>query len=118
MLVRRKKHKLFRVNSRGETLEGRKRAGLEKNSAIVRDIEDLAALEHALVENLHRQDLGPLEEAAAYQQLIDDFDLTQQSVAKRVGKKQINRYQCITAFAITILRSIISPQWSNNRWTC
>ena len=61
---------------------------MEKIPAIVRDIEDLATLEHALVENLHRQDLGQLEEAAAYQQLIDDFDLSQQSVAKRVGKSR------------------------------
>ena len=45
-------------------------------------------LEQALVENLHRQDLNALEEAAAYQQLIEDFGLTQDQVAKRVGKSR------------------------------
>jgi ParB family transcriptional regulator, chromosome partitioning protein len=47
---------------------------------------DAHSLEQALVENLHREDLGPLEEAAAYQQLIDDFGLTHEQVATRVGK--------------------------------
>ena len=48
----------------------------------------LSALEQALVENLHREDLNPLEEAAAYQQLIDDFGLTHEQVATRVGKSR------------------------------
>lgn len=65
-----------------------KRAGLKKIPAIIRNVEDLTSLEHALVENLHRQDLGPLEEAAAYQQLIDDFGLSQEAVAQRVGKNR------------------------------
>src|SRR5690606_37584123 len=46
------------------------------------------SLEAALVENLHRQDLNPLEEAAAYQQLIEDFELTQEQVAQRVGRSR------------------------------
>jgi ParB family chromosome partitioning protein len=46
------------------------------------------SLEQALVENLHREDLNPLEEAAAYQQLIDDFSFTHEQVAKRVGKSR------------------------------
>ena len=46
------------------------------------------SLEQALVENLHREDLNPLEEAAAYQQLIEDFDLTHEEVAQRVGKSR------------------------------
>ena len=65
-----------------------KRAGLKNIPAIIRDIEDLTSLEHALVENLHRQDLGPLEEAAAFQQLIDDFGLSQEAVGQRVGKSR------------------------------
>ena len=88
VLVRRKDINSFELIAGERRWRAAKRAGLEKIPAIVRDIEDLAALEHALVENLHRQDLGPLEEAAAYQQLIDDFDLSQQSVAKRVGKSR------------------------------
>jgi ParB family chromosome partitioning protein len=65
-----------------------KRAGLPTIPAVIRAADDEASLEQALVENLHRQDLNALEEAAAYQQLIDDFGLTQDAVAKRVGKSR------------------------------
>ncbi len=65
-----------------------KRAGLHDVPVIVREADDMASLEQALVENLHRQDLNALEEAAAYQQLSDDFKLTQAKIAKRVGKSR------------------------------
>lgn len=65
-----------------------KRAGLQTIPAIVRDTSDVSSLEQALVENLHRQDLNALEEAAAYQQLIEDFNLTHDEVAVRVGKSR------------------------------
>jgi ParB family chromosome partitioning protein len=64
------------------------RAGLEEMPVIVRAVEDMASLEQAVVENLHRQDLNPLEEAAAYQQLIEDFGLTQDNLAVRVGRSR------------------------------
>jgi ParB family chromosome partitioning protein len=64
------------------------RAGLRMIPALVRDSDDLGSLEQAIVENLHRQDLSPLEEAAAYQELIADFGLTQEKVAQRVGKSR------------------------------
>lgn len=64
------------------------RAGLEEIPVIVRSVEDITSLEQALVENLHRQDLNPLEEAAAYQQLIEDFGLTQESLAGRIGRSR------------------------------
>ena len=65
-----------------------KRAGLQTIPAIVRKIDDTESLEQALVENLHRQDLHPLEEAAAYQQLLEDFKLSHDEVARRVGKSR------------------------------
>lgn len=65
-----------------------RKAGLTTIPAIVRTIGDDASLEQALVENLHRADLSPLEEAAAYQQLMEDFGLTQEQVAARVGKSR------------------------------
>lgn len=65
-----------------------RRAGLQTIPAIVRPTEDVRSLEQALVENLHREDLTPLEEAAAYQQLIEDFGHTQEEVAQRVGKSR------------------------------
>jgi ParB family transcriptional regulator, chromosome partitioning protein len=54
----------------------------------VRIADDLATVERALVENLHRQDLTPLEEAAAFQQLAEDFGLTHEQIASRVGKSR------------------------------
>lgn len=64
------------------------RAGLAVIPAVVRETDDLASVEQALVENLHRQDLNALEEAAAYQQLVDDFELTHEQLAERVGKSR------------------------------
>jgi len=64
------------------------RAGLAVIPAVIRTTDDLASVEQALIENLHRQDLTALEEAAAYQQLIEDFDLTHEQVADRVGKSR------------------------------
>lgn len=66
-----------------------RRAGLSTIPAVVkRSTDDLASLEQALVENLHRADLSALEEAAAYQQLIEDFGLTHEQVATRVGRSR------------------------------
>jgi ParB family chromosome partitioning protein len=65
-----------------------KRAGLQTVPAVVRIVEDAGSLEQALVENLHRQDLNPLEEAGAYQSLIEDFGLTHDDLARRVGKSR------------------------------
>ena len=56
--------------------------------AIVRDIKEQQKLEVALVENIQRRDLNPVEEAVAYQRLIDEFSLTQEEVAKKVGKSR------------------------------
>ncbi len=63
-----------------------RRAGLQTIHVLVQVADDVASLEQALVENLHRVDLNALEEAAAYQQLIDEFGLTHEQVAARMGK--------------------------------
>ncbi len=65
-----------------------RRAGLTTVPAVVRSSDDVSSVEEALVENLQRDDLTPLEEAAAYQQLIEDFGVTHDDVAKRVGKSR------------------------------
>ena len=65
-----------------------RRAGLDTIPAIVRSVDDLASVAQALVENLQRQDLNALEEAAAFQQLIEDFGLAHEEVAQRVGKSR------------------------------
>ena len=64
------------------------RVGLTTIPAIVRTTDDRTALEHALVENLHRDDLNPLEEAQAYHRLMDEFQMTQQEVAERAGRSR------------------------------
>lgn len=63
-----------------------RRAGLKEVPVIVRDLSDQEALEIALVENLQRKDLNVIEEAEGYQRLADDFQLTQEAIAQRVGK--------------------------------
>jgi ParB family transcriptional regulator, chromosome partitioning protein len=65
-----------------------RRAGLHTVPVIVQDVSESNSLEHALVENLHRADLNPLEEAAAFHQLIDDFGYTHEQVATRVGRSR------------------------------
>ena len=64
------------------------RAGLEYIPAIVRETPDTDMLRDALLENLHRQQLDPLEEAAAYQQLLDDFGATHEQLAQKVGRSR------------------------------
>ena len=61
-------------------------AGLDRIPAIVRQLADRDQLELALVENLQREDLDPIEAARAYRQLMDDFDFTQEELATRVGR--------------------------------
>ncbi len=65
-----------------------RRAGLATIPAVVRTVDEVASLEQAVVENLHRQDLNPLEEAAAYQQLVEEFGYTHDQLARRVGKSR------------------------------
>jgi ParB/RepB/Spo0J family partition protein len=64
------------------------RAGLDPIPAIVRDTSDTDMLRDALMENLHRQQLNPLEEAAAYQQLLQDFGATHDQLARRIGRSR------------------------------
>ena len=61
-------------------------AGLERIPAVIRQLADHAQLEVALVENLQRADLGPIEEAGAYRALIGEFELTHEEIARRVGR--------------------------------
>jgi ParB family chromosome partitioning protein len=63
-------------------------AGLDTIPAIVRQTEDADMLRDALLENLHRAQLNPLEEAAAYRQLLDDFDCTQEELSSRIGRSR------------------------------
>ena len=63
-------------------------AGLARVPIVIRDVDDRTALELALVENLQRENLDPIEEAKGYAQLVDQFDLTQEEIAAKVGKNR------------------------------
>ncbi len=80
-------------------LQAARLAGLSTVPVIVQEVTPQQQLELALVENIQRADLNPLEEAAAYQQLIDRFGLTQQEIADRVGRGRVS-----VANALRLLR--------------
>lgn len=64
------------------------KAGLDAITAVVRETTDEDLLRDALLENLHRSELNPLEEAAAYQQLLEDFGCTQEELSERIGRSR------------------------------
>jgi ParB family chromosome partitioning protein len=65
-----------------------KKAGLKKIPAVIREVSNTQSLQMALIENIHRQDLNPIEEAQAYKRLSNEFGLTQEVIAKQVGKNR------------------------------
>ena len=65
-----------------------KKLGLKKIPAVIREVNDTQSLEIAIIENIHRQDLNPIEEAEAYARLSNEFGLTQEMVAEKVGKSR------------------------------
>ncbi|MGM0437689.1 MAG: nucleoid occlusion protein [Bacillota bacterium] len=95
-------------------LKAAKLAGLNEVPVIIKDFDNQETAEIALVENLQRKDLDFLEEAHAYEQLLDEFDLTQGELAKRIGKSQstIANKLRILKLDIDIQRKIKNPQVS------
>jgi len=71
-------------------LEAARRAGLDTVPVLVREASDQQRLELALIENVQRADLSPLETAEAYRQLAEDFDLSHEEIAQRVGKSRVS----------------------------
>ena len=82
-------------------LRAARRAGLERVPVVVRDTGGAGTLEEALVENLHREDLNALEEAAAYQRLIEEFGYTQERIADRVGRSRSGVANLLRLFQLT-----------------
>jgi ParB family chromosome partitioning protein len=89
-----------------------KRAGLSLIPAIIRTVDDTLSLEQALVENVQREDLNPLDEAAAYQQLLEDFHLTHDELASRVGKSRAAISNTLRLFQLppTVQRMVAEGQ--------
>lgn len=81
------------------------RAGLELVPVLIVDTDERGSLERALVENVHREDLNPIEEAAAYKQLLDEGGLTQEALGERVGKNRVT-----IANALRLLELPVSVQ--------
>lgn len=89
-------------------LRAARRAGMTTIAVIVRETEDGNLLRDALIENIHRVQLNPLEEAAAYGQLLDDFGVTQEELAQRLGKSRptISNALRLLALPATIQRRV------------
>jgi ParB family transcriptional regulator, chromosome partitioning protein len=88
IVVRRGEAGSYELIAGERRLRAAREAGVTLIPAIIRDTEDDAMLRDALLENLHRADLNPLEEAAAYQQLLSDFGCTQDELARRIGRSR------------------------------
>ena len=86
VLVRRKADGLFELIAGERRYRAAKLAGLKSVPAVVRNSSDEQSMELALIENLQREDLNPIEEARAYHRLVNEFGLTQEALAQRFGK--------------------------------
>jgi ParB family chromosome partitioning protein len=91
-----------------------RRAGLQSIPALVHHADDATSLEEALVENLHREDLNALDEAGAYQQLIEEFNLTHEEVARKVGRSRAAVTNALRLFQLppTVQRYVRDGQLS------
>jgi ParB family chromosome partitioning protein len=88
VLARRIGHERFQLVAGERRLRAAQKAGLASVPALVRDLADREVLEVAMVENLQREDIGVLEAAHAYRRLGSEFGMTQESIARRVGKSR------------------------------
>lgn len=112
LLVRTLRPGAYQLIAGERRLRAAQRAGLTHVPVIVRDANEMESAEQALIENIHREDLGPLEEAAAYQQLVDDFRLTHDQVATRVGK---NRATISNALRLLVLPASVQQLIADRR---
>jgi ParB family transcriptional regulator, chromosome partitioning protein len=87
------------------------RAGLHEVPVVVQEVDSQVAFERALVENLQRSDLGPIEEAVAFQRLCDEFGLTQEQIADRIGKDRSTVSNAIRLLKLpTNVRQMVEDQ--------
>lgn len=114
ILLRRKEGGRYQVVAGERRWRASQRAGLRRVSAIVRDVGDDKLLEIALIENIQRQELNAIEEAAAYQRLMNLLGLTQEEVAKRVGKDRssVANYVRLLKLPDSVQKLLISEQLS------
>lgn len=89
-------------------------AGLDTIPVVVRAVDDESSLTHALIENVHRADLNPLEEAAAYRQLIDDFGVTHDELGRRMGRSRaaVTNSLRLLSLPLTVQRYLMDGELS------
>ena len=88
IIVRRVDNGFFRIIAGERRWRASKKAGLKKIPAIVKEYSEMEIQEVALIENLQRKDLNPVEEALGYKKLMDDFSLTQDEISQKMGKSR------------------------------
>lgn len=88
VVVRQKKNGTYELAAGERRWRAAKLAGLETIPAVTQDYDDRSMAEMALVENLQREDLNPIDEGLAYQKLMDDYGLTQEDISRKVGKSR------------------------------
>ncbi|MEI6432300.1 MAG: ParB/RepB/Spo0J family partition protein [bacterium] len=102
----------YRILAGERRFSATRQAGLERIPALVRSVDEQRQLEIQLVENLHRKDLNPLEEALTYQRLLSEFRLTHEELGRRLGKTQVSVTETLKALDLPeqIQREILSPE--------
>lgn len=94
-IVLRKEDDTFIIVAGERRWRASKLAGLKEIPAVVMDLTDKQVLEISLIENIQREDLNPIEEAAAYKKLISEFEFTQEELSKRIGKSRTAVTNCL-----------------------
>ncbi len=102
-IIVRRKEGVFEIIAGERRFRAAKMAGLKEVPAIIKDVDDREALELAMIENLQREDLNPVEVATVYQRFVEDFGYTQEELAKKMGmeRSSISNY----------LRLLKLPPW-------
>jgi len=113
-VILRKKGSIYELVAGERRWRAAAKAGLGKIPAVVKDLSDAEVMEIALIENLQREDLNPIEEAQAYKTLMEDFGLTQEELSKRVGK---SRSQIANTVRLLNLDKELQDLVSQNRLT-
>jgi ParB family chromosome partitioning protein len=108
-VVVRREGRLYRLIAGERRWRAAQLAGLKELPAVLKDVNEAEAFEMALVENLQRQDLNPIEEAQGYKRLSDEFKLTQEQIAQKVGKDRSSVANALRLLALPEeVRSLVS----------
>lgn len=113
-LVVRKQDNHFQIIAGERRWRAAQKAGLKDIPVVIQDVSEDWALEMALIENIQREDLNPIEEAEAYRNLMDSFDLSQEDVARRVGRERSTVANMLRLLRLPngVRRDVISGQLS------